>query len=106
MVTPVALNGAGCADAVPAISVEANNKATNIFVFTDASLLSWISRCLAMREHHQPVPNLSRASRAKNGEDASFAAKCERFTGTCKQPIVLRRDSTSMKGYNVRRGGR
>src|SRR5258708_32115177 len=87
MVTPVALNGAGCADAVPAISVEANNKATNIFVFTDASLLSWISRCLAMRERHQPVPNLSRASRAKNGEDASFAVKCER-SGCSAVPIT------------------
>jgi hypothetical protein len=37
------LNGAGCAAAVPAVSVEANNKATTTCVFTDASLLSWIS---------------------------------------------------------------
>src|SRR5713226_10259231 len=87
MVTPVALNGAGCADAVPAISVEANNKATNIFVFTDASLLSWISRCLTMRDRHQPVPNLSRALFAKNREDASFAGKCER-SGRSAVPIT------------------
>jgi hypothetical protein len=38
MVTPISLNGAGCAAAVPAVSVEANDKATNTFVFTDASL--------------------------------------------------------------------
>src|SRR3982074_273138 len=43
MVTPIWLNGAGCAAAAPAVSVEANNKATNTFVFTDASFLSWIS---------------------------------------------------------------
>jgi len=42
MVTPVWLNGAGCAAAVPAVTAEASNKATNIFVFTDATLLSWI----------------------------------------------------------------
>ena len=51
MVTPTALNGAGCAAAVPAVSAEASNKATNIFVFTDASLLSWISKLLDLREH-------------------------------------------------------
>ena len=40
MVTPVELNGADCAAAVPAVSAEASNKATNILVFTDASLLT------------------------------------------------------------------
>jgi hypothetical protein len=44
MVTPTVLNGAGCAAAMPAVSTEASNKPTNIFVFTDASLLSWISK--------------------------------------------------------------
>ena len=44
MVTPTALNGAGCAAAVAAVSAEASNKTTNVFVFTDASLLSWISK--------------------------------------------------------------
>src|SRR6266853_4815225 len=44
MVTPAVLNGAGCATAVLAVSAVASNKATNIFVFTDASLLSWISK--------------------------------------------------------------
>jgi hypothetical protein len=56
---------------VPAVSVEANNKATNIFVFTDASLLSRISSCFAMREPHQPVFKVSRAFGAKKGEDVS-----------------------------------
>src|SRR5579859_5181567 len=42
MVTPTALNGAGCAAAVPAVSAKASDKATDILVFTDASLLSWI----------------------------------------------------------------
>src|SRR5260221_12576765 len=42
MVTPTSLNGAGCATAVPAASVDANNKAANAVVFMDASLLSWI----------------------------------------------------------------
>ena len=35
-----ALKGAGCADAALMASVEANTKATNIFVLTDSSLLS------------------------------------------------------------------
>jgi hypothetical protein len=58
-----------------------------MFVFTAASLLSWISCCLAMREHHQPVSNVSRAFGAKNGEDAS-SGEFRTF-----------RDGTSMKGY-------
>jgi hypothetical protein len=37
IVTPTSLNGAGCATAVPALSVEANSNATNTFVFMDAS---------------------------------------------------------------------
>jgi hypothetical protein len=37
MVTPTSLNGAGCAAALPAASVEANNKATNAVVFMDVS---------------------------------------------------------------------
>src|SRR5258706_9561482 len=68
MVTPVALNGAGCATAVPIVRVEVNNNATKIFVFTAASLLSWIASCLAMRERYLPVGKLPRASPAKNGE--------------------------------------
>ncbi len=40
MVTPASLNGAGCATAVPAVSVDASNKAANTVVFMDASLLS------------------------------------------------------------------
>jgi hypothetical protein len=43
MVTPVSLNGAGCAAAVPAASVDANNNAANTLVFMNASLLSLIS---------------------------------------------------------------
>src|SRR5260370_22086506 len=39
MVTPVALNGAGCAAAPPAINVDASNKAANILVFMTISLL-------------------------------------------------------------------
>src|SRR5215470_14935759 len=39
MVTPVALNGAGCAPAPPAINVDASNKAANILVFMTISLL-------------------------------------------------------------------
>src|SRR4249919_2289939 len=40
MVTPISLNGAGCALAVPAVSTEDNKRATNMCVFTDASLPS------------------------------------------------------------------
>src|SRR6516165_1571810 len=39
MVTPVALNGAGCAAAPPAINVDASNKAANVLVFMTISLL-------------------------------------------------------------------
>src|ERR1700719_2196505 len=39
MVTPASLNGAGCALALPAASVEANNNAANMLVFMDSSLL-------------------------------------------------------------------
>jgi hypothetical protein len=39
MVTPVALNGAGCAAAPPAINVDASNKAANILVFMAISSL-------------------------------------------------------------------
>src|SRR5258708_7519841 len=42
MVTPMSLNGAGCAAAPPAASVDANNNAANTLVFTEASLLSSI----------------------------------------------------------------
>jgi hypothetical protein len=49
MVTPSALNGAGWAAAAPAVSIEANKNATNIPVFTAASLSSWFSLFLAMR---------------------------------------------------------
>src|SRR5882762_5615811 len=35
IVTPMALNGAGCAAAVPAVRVDASNKAANRFVFTE-----------------------------------------------------------------------
>src|SRR5437867_4978545 len=38
IVTPISLNGAGCAVAVPAVSADANNKTTNVCVFTDTSL--------------------------------------------------------------------
>src|SRR2546426_5586853 len=67
MVTPIWLNGAGCATAVPAVSVKAINSVTNTFVFTDASLL--ISSCLTMRERYQPAVKMSRAFGAKKGED-------------------------------------
>src|ERR1700734_1441540 len=49
MVTPASLNGAGCADALPAASADASNKPANKFVFTDASLLSTISPWSAAR---------------------------------------------------------
>jgi hypothetical protein len=39
MVSPISLNGAGCERAVAAVSAKENNKTTNVFVFTDASLL-------------------------------------------------------------------
>src|SRR6476661_3773259 len=68
MVTPTALNGAGCAAAVPAISAEANNKAANIPVFTAASL-ELDCQLLAMRGPYQPLPNLSRAVGAKKQMD-------------------------------------
>src|SRR5579883_1016642 len=42
MVTPVALNGAGCATAAPAVSADANNRAANVVIFMNASLLSWV----------------------------------------------------------------
>ena len=42
MVTPISLNGAGCAAAVPMVRVDVNNSAANTAVFMDASLLSWI----------------------------------------------------------------
>src|ERR1700680_2314331 len=74
MVTPIWLNGAGCAAAVPAVSVEANNKATNTFVFTDASLLSWISSCLTMRERQSVHFKPSRAFGAKKGKTSLFLA--------------------------------
>src|SRR5438552_1538654 len=67
MVTPIWLNGAGCATAVPAVSVKAINSVTNTFVFTDASLL--ISSCLAMRERYQPAVKMSRVFGCKKGED-------------------------------------
>jgi hypothetical protein len=38
MVTPASLNGAGCATAVPAASVDASTKAANTVVFINASL--------------------------------------------------------------------
>src|SRR4029077_16340366 len=68
MVTPTALNGAGCAAAVPAISAEANNKAANIPVFTAASL-ELDCQLLAMRGPYQPLPKLSRAFGAKKQVD-------------------------------------
>src|SRR5438132_4670120 len=37
MVTPASLNGAGCAAAVPAASVDANSNAAKIVLFTNAS---------------------------------------------------------------------
>jgi hypothetical protein len=40
MVTPTSLNGAGCATALPAASVDANNIVANAVVFMVASLLS------------------------------------------------------------------
>jgi hypothetical protein len=33
---------AGCADAAPAVSADANNRPANAVIFMDASLLSWI----------------------------------------------------------------
>jgi hypothetical protein len=40
MVTPTSLNGAGCAAAVPAASVDASIKAANALIVITASLLS------------------------------------------------------------------
>jgi len=39
-VTPVELNGAGCADAVTAVSAEASKRAARVLGFTDASRFS------------------------------------------------------------------
>src|SRR3989442_714344 len=70
MVTPTWLNGAGCATAVPAASVKASNIAINTFVFTDASLLSWISvswRCLnAISADYTESIRIIRAIRGEN----------------------------------------
>ena len=43
MVTPVSLNGAGCAEALPAASADDNSNAANKLVFMDSSLLNSLS---------------------------------------------------------------
>jgi hypothetical protein len=54
-----------CAAAVAAVSVEASNKATNTFVFMDASLLSWdfqlpdVTVQLSISNHHPPLVRVS-----------------------------------------------
>src|ERR1700730_1713950 len=74
MVTPISLNGAGCAAAVPAVMLDANNKATNTVVFMDASLLSWIFLLTdAMRsERSQPAFKISRTLRCLKGKLSPF----------------------------------
>src|SRR6266571_7072883 len=88
MVTPIWLNGAGCAAAVPAVSVKANNKATNTFVFTDASLLSWISRCLrcvnAVRSHS----NYHAPSVLKKGLTKNFPVRGRLGSGSQKGDVA------------------
>src|SRR5678815_3730726 len=44
IVSPASLNGAGCAAALAAVRLDANNNATNTFVFMDASLLELKTR--------------------------------------------------------------
>jgi hypothetical protein len=55
MVTPTALNGAGCAAAVLTVNADARNKATKVSIFTDASLLSWTSTLLAISSYGEPA---------------------------------------------------
>src|SRR6202790_2154200 len=68
MVTPTALNGAGCAAAVPAISAEANNKAANIPVFMAASLLGWIASSWRCVDAISPYLNYHAPSVLKTGK--------------------------------------
>ena|SRR2546422_8447676 len=104
MVTPIWLNGAGCATAVPAVSVKAINSVTNTFVFTDASLL--ISSCLAMRERYQPAVKMSRAFGCKKGEDDGSANGEECFrqmlTSKCGNPSASSMGVIVVEGFTPR----
>src|SRR6266478_4768779 len=106
MVTPIWLNGAGCATAVPAVSVKAINSVTNTFVFTDASLL--ISSCLAMRERYQPAVKMSRAFGCKKGEDdgsGRLANGAERFRQMLASKCGNRRSKKRQSWARVKRIG-
>src|SRR5215471_1452952 len=91
-VTPVALNGAGCAAAVPAINVEANSKATNPLFFTGPSL----DLCLAMRKRRPPAPKIP----------CGFGAdKAGRVGGRGRYPQRFKRQSGALScGNSVRAG--
>src|SRR5688572_2173970 len=67
MVTPTSLNGACCAAAPAASNVEANINATNVFVFTEASLWSWFScgGCVNL----SPPPRYRAVWGRQNGKD-------------------------------------
>src|SRR3970040_1752320 len=69
MVTPISLNGAGCAAAVPAVSAEAHNKTTHMFVFTDASLLSCILVAESAMVSSQPLSTIDLAQVAVEGSE-------------------------------------
>src|SRR5258706_10702063 len=68
MVTPVALNGAGCAAAVPTANAEANNKAANMLVFIAASPVELDCQLLAMREPISPYAKYHAPSVLKKGK--------------------------------------
>jgi hypothetical protein len=107
MVTPIWLNGAGCATAVPVVSVEANSKATHTFVFTDASLL--ISSCLAMRERYQPAVKMSRAFGAKKrGRSREWKARrqCRNLSGTARREKLMRTNAVGMNRFVISSDGK
>src|SRR6266550_1958517 len=91
MVTSVALNGAGCAAAVPNVSVEANNKAANMLVFTAASPVELDCQLLAMREPISPACKLTRTFGAEKGEDASSRKSDPSFAKGCVLSLCLPR---------------
>jgi hypothetical protein len=81
MVTPTSLNGAGCAVALPAVSDDASNNATNTAVFMNASLLS---RCFPASGECYQVAGMCESGRPR---------RCE-----LKLPYVLLAGAGSPKG--------
>src|SRR5262245_10665174 len=97
MVTPSSLTGAGCAAAMPAVSVEANNKDRITRIFTEASLSSWIAGCSTMRDCDQPSFKLSRAFGTGHGR---FAFRWQALIpplGNCRAVICASSSSNARK---------